>query len=99
LKGKRKGLRYSNDGLKKNTYSNLEMANNMIEEFYYRCRQLFQEILSPQGFTEQEEKIALGFSTGFTKGDLEIVWLYDQRDQMLMPGLKEGTKNLRKAYF
>ena len=46
----------------------------MLEEFYYRCRQLLQEILPTQGFTEQEEKIALGFSTGFTRENLEIVW-------------------------
>ena len=71
----------------------------MMEEFYYRCKQLLEEILTTQGFTEQAEKIALGSSIGFTKDDIEIIWLYDLRDRMLFLGMTKSKKYIEKGYF
>jgi hypothetical protein len=71
-----------------------------MEEFYYRCKQILEEILTSQGFTEgPEDPSGLGRSIRFTKDELQMVWLYDLREQMLLLKMEKEKKALEKGYF
>jgi hypothetical protein len=71
-----------------------------MEEFYYRCKQILEEILTSQGFTEgAEDPSGLGRSIKFTKDELHVVWLYDLREQMLLLKMEKERKTLEKGYF
>jgi hypothetical protein len=70
-----------------------------MEQYYYRCKQILEEILTTQGFAAQAETAALGGSLVFIKDDLEVIWLYDLRDQMLFLGMRKSKKNVGSGNF
>lgn len=70
-----------------------------MEQFYYRCKQILEEVLKTQGFTTQAETIALGRSIIFTKEDLDVLWGYDLRDQMLYLGMRKNKKSVGSTNF
>ncbi|GEM_PF-2688340 len=71
-----------------------------MEEHYYRCKQVLEEILAKQGFTAQAESSAgLGRSIYFEKDALRVWWLFDLRDQMLMLRVTKDNKTVGQAYF
>jgi len=71
----------------------------MPEAYYYNCRQILEEVLSPHGFSEGEEQAGLGTSTDFVRETVTFRWLYDLRDQLLLLSMLEGRKTLQKEYF
>lgn len=70
-----------------------------MEEYYYRCKQILEEILTTQGFTAQAEAVTLGRSIAYIKDDLEVVWVYDLRDQMLFLGMRKNKKKVGSGNF
>jgi hypothetical protein len=71
-----------------------------MEEFYYRCKQILEEILTSQGFSPQaEDPAGLGRSIHFTQDDFKFVWLYDLRERMLLLKLEKEGKTVGKGYF
>lgn len=71
-----------------------------MEMFYYRCKQILEEILLPQGFVLGAESSAgLGRSVGFAKGELQVLWLYDLREQRLLLKSEQGRKTTGSATF
>jgi hypothetical protein len=72
----------------------------IMEEFYYRCKQILEEILASQGFTARPENTAgLGCSIRFTGKDLRITWLYDLRDRVLILMMERDRKRLAQGLF
>jgi hypothetical protein len=66
-----------------------------MEMFYYRCKQILEEILLPQGFVLGAESSAgLGRSVGFAKGELQVLWLYDLREQRLVLKMEQERKTV-----
>jgi hypothetical protein len=70
-----------------------------MEEYYYRCKQILEEILTTQGFTAQAETIALGRSIDFIKDDLVVDWSYDLRDQTLFLEMRKNKKRVGTGAF
>ena len=71
-----------------------------MQEYYFRCKQILKEILPTQGFTtEAENSLGLGSSIRFTKDDIQIMWLYDLRDQLLVLQMEKEKKVVERRYF
>ncbi|RJP54142.1 MAG: hypothetical protein C4586_00370 [Anaerolineaceae bacterium] len=70
-----------------------------MEEYFYRCKQILEEILTSQGFIAQPETYSLGQSIVFIKDDLEVIWLYDLRDQGWYLGMMKNKKSVGSGNF
>ncbi len=68
------------------------------EAEYYHYRSILQEMLEGQGFSSlPENSQGLGRGCSFERGPLQISWLYDLRDQMLILIGQDESKNEKKS--
>ena len=71
-----------------------------MEVPFYRCKQLLEEILTSQGFTaEAENTSGLARSVKFTNGDIQVLWMYDLRDKLLLLKMDKKRKTVGSGYF
>lgn len=72
-----------------------------MEEFYYRCLQILEEVLESQGFQAQGERSdGLGRSIRFQRNGVGVTWSIDHREQSLsLVMAEEGVAVARGDFY